>query len=114
MKNDVKCPYCGNYQQINHDDGYGYEEDETHQQNCQSCDKVFVYTTSILYCYDAAKADCLNGANHKYTLSNTHPKEWSQMICEGCNDGRELTNDERVIHGVGSKQDYFDSKQIKK
>lgn len=23
---DVKCPYCGNEQEINHDDGYGCED----------------------------------------------------------------------------------------
>ena len=26
---DVECPYCGAEIEINHDDGYGYEEDET-------------------------------------------------------------------------------------
>jgi hypothetical protein len=26
MNEDVKCPYCGKYQEIDHDDGYGCED----------------------------------------------------------------------------------------
>ena len=26
MYSDVECPYCGAEQEINHDDGYGYDE----------------------------------------------------------------------------------------
>lgn len=48
----VKCPYCNKSQKINHDDGYGYEEDRIHQQECDSCDKTFIYTTSIVFYYD--------------------------------------------------------------
>ena len=32
MSKDVDCPYCGHPQDINHDDGYGYEEVVLHQQ----------------------------------------------------------------------------------
>jgi len=27
---DVDCPYCGESQEICHDDGFGYSEDEDH------------------------------------------------------------------------------------
>ena len=30
-------------QDINHDDGYGYEEDVTHEQECSNCEKTFVF-----------------------------------------------------------------------
>jgi len=33
---DVTCPYCRDEQEINHDDGYGYEEDKEHEQDCHS------------------------------------------------------------------------------
>ncbi len=49
--NDIECPYCGHNQDVCHDDGQGYEEDETHVMECEGCDKAFVFTTSILYCY---------------------------------------------------------------
>jgi len=34
MIETVNCPYCGAEQEICHDDGYGYEEDVLHQQEC--------------------------------------------------------------------------------
>ena len=49
---DVKCPYCGLEQSINHDDGYGYEENEDHEQTCKKCDKPFIFTTTISFSYD--------------------------------------------------------------
>ena len=50
---DVNCPYCKAGQEINHDDGYGYEEDVEHEQGCTGCGQNFRFTTSILYCYEA-------------------------------------------------------------
>ena len=34
MREDVKCPYCGKWLEIDHDDDdeYGYDEDEVHEQ----------------------------------------------------------------------------------
>lgn len=64
MSYDVECPYCEAELEINHDDGYGYAEDQKHQQICGSCDKTFVYTTSISFHYRTGKADCLNGQPH--------------------------------------------------
>ena len=52
---DVECPYCKSAQEINHDDGYGYEEDETHEQQCGDCGEYFAFTTSILFLYEASK-----------------------------------------------------------
>ena len=46
---DVKCPYCNKGQDINHDDGFGYEEDAIHEQDCISCSKIFAFTTSISF-----------------------------------------------------------------
>lgn len=91
---DVECPYCGADQNINHDDGYGYEEDETHQQECDSCGKNFAYTTSVIYLYQATKADCLNGAPHKYKPSITWPKTATRMICKDCGASRRCTDEE--------------------
>ncbi len=49
---DVKCPICGFEQEINHDDGYGFEEDERHDQFCINCEYEFEFTTSITYSYN--------------------------------------------------------------
>ena len=63
---DAECPYCGADVEINHDDGYGYEESEIHKQKCGACDKKFAYTTEISFHYETAQADCMNGGEHRY------------------------------------------------
>lgn len=86
MNKDIECPYCGTYQEINHDDGYGYEEDTAHNQKCGNCDKTFVFYTSISFYYESQKADCLNGAEHEYEVSCTVPRRYSKMVCKHCDD----------------------------
>jgi len=85
---DVVCPYCGEEQEINHDDGYGYEEDELYQQEC-NCGKTFVYTTAIIFNYDVYKAPCLNGGSHK--MRKTRRVPWvivgeERYRCEYCGE----------------------------
>ena len=91
---DVECPYCGSQQEINHDDGYGYDEDVVFSQECTECEKTFVYTTSIIYNHSAAKAPCLNGSDHKYKPTITTPKECTRMRCVWCDDERRCTAEE--------------------
>ena len=91
---DVNCPYCNHEQYINHDDGYGYSEDEKHTQECEGCKKTFVYTTYISYNHEASKADCLNGAEHTYKPTTTHPRLYTKMECEHCGEQRSLTEEE--------------------
>jgi hypothetical protein len=94
MNKDIKCPYCLGEQDINHDDGYGYEEGVTHQQQCGHCDKYFTFTTSIMFHYDVEKADCLNGGQHDYKPSITVPREYTKMHCTMCDQQRDLTPQE--------------------
>lgn len=106
---DTNCPYCDADVEINHDDGYGYGEDEKHEQHCCECDHTFTFTTSILYCYETEKADCLNGESHKYKITSTFPKEFSKMQCETCDKNREITEEERLSFEIGTKEDYFNN-----
>jgi len=92
MSKDVKCPYCGEWQEINHDDGYG--EGETFEQECADCEKNFVYTTAIIFYYDAKKADCLNGADHNYEPTRTYPKKYTEMKCVDCGYRRSCSDEE--------------------
>lgn len=89
---DVECPYCGAWEEINHDDGYGYGEDEVYQQNCGSCDKNFAFQTSISFDYDATKADCLNGGEHEFKASATLPRKYTRMYCTACDLKRTPTD----------------------
>ncbi|MCP4101996.1 MAG: hypothetical protein GY750_11285 [Lentisphaerae bacterium] len=54
---DVTCPYCGFEQEINHDDGYGYDESEDYEQECGDCEKTFNYTTGIIFSYQVTCQD---------------------------------------------------------
>jgi hypothetical protein len=94
MMNDVECPYCGTSQEICHDDGYGYTENEMHQQECGDCDKTFVFETRIIFSYIAGKAECLNGGEHYYKPTITYPKIRTRMECMTCWDKRECTPEE--------------------
>lgn len=79
--------------EINHDDGYGYDEDRLHHQRCGACDKTFVYETTINLFYNAKKAECLNGADHKYERTKTFPPEYARLRCDMCGDEKEIKNE---------------------
>lgn len=85
---DEKCPYCEADVEINHDDGYGYNEGETHMQECGACGKTFSYTTTISFSYDLEKAPCQNGEPHSLKDIVRFPKEFAVGVkrCEWCDD----------------------------
>ena len=91
---DIECPYCKHEQDINHDDGYGYSEDEIHQQTCGNCDKTFTFTTSISFSYEVSKADCLNDGEHDFEATTTYPKDCTKMECTMCSETRVPTKKE--------------------
>lgn len=104
---DIECPYCEEPQDINHDDGYGYEEGVTHQQQCGKCDKTFTYTTSISFYYEAEKADCLNGdVEHDWKPETIFPKFFAKMRCKICDETREPTDEERVKYEIPTYEEY--------
>ena len=88
--NDANCPYCGEPLEINHDDGYGYGEEELYQQECAKCEKTFCYTTRISFNHNTYKADCLNGGEHDYKKTITYPEEASRLRCTMCGDEQPL------------------------
>lgn len=91
---DVNCPYCNKELDINHDDGYGYSEDEFHQQDCGHCGMTFVYLTSISVDHAVYKADCLNGSEHEFKLQKVYPERYAKMECVNCGEEREPTREE--------------------
>jgi len=90
----IICPYCGKEQGADHDDGHNYEEDELHQMECCKCEKYFTFYTYVSFSYDAYKADCLNGGEHKFQPTHTYPKVCTRMRCPDCGEERNPTIDE--------------------
>jgi len=112
MIQHVECPYCDNWNEVNHDDYYFYyNQGVPHEMLCQSCEKHFVFYTEISLSYKAQKADCLNGEEHDWVPMKTIPKEFTEMQCKHCLQQREPTNDERIRLELGSKEDYFNQLQ---
>ncbi len=97
MSYDTNCPYCDAEIEINHDDGYGYQDGVLHEQQCHDCDKSFTFTTDILYVYEAFKADCLNGKGHVFKAQSTYPRQFTQMQCENCEEKRDPTKEEMEL-----------------
>jgi endogenous inhibitor of DNA gyrase (YacG/DUF329 family) len=93
---DTECPYCGAGVEINHDDGYGYSEDDTHKQECGECGKTFAYTTTICFYYRPRKANCLNGGEHQYEKTKTYPPEYARLRCTACGHEKPLTANAEV------------------
>ena len=88
MSKDVQCPYCHEWNEICHDGGYGYTEDDTFNQECRSCGKSFAFSTSIVFYYEVYKAPCLNeeeGEHFFYPYSRWTGSEYEQhQICSLC------------------------------
>ena len=83
MSSDVECPYCGKGQEICHDDGYGYEDGQTFEQECSDCDNTFAYTTATSFYYEANKCPCLNGEPHKMVKRERYDDCWPDwLVCE--------------------------------
>jgi len=97
---DVECPYCGKEQEINHDDGYGYNESETFEQECSACDKIFTFTTSVSFYYDVKKVPCKNGdGEHRWIDKVGCPKEAfiGRQYCDVCDEERDIDPEGRRI-----------------
>ena len=79
MNDDVKCPYCGEEQEINHDDGYGYEEDGDYEQDCVHCGEAFNFTTSISFHYNVY---CQDGKHNMVPFGDRWPGMYECSKCD--------------------------------
>lgn len=88
MSYDVNCPYCDVELEINHDDGYGYDEDQKYTQVCSRCGKVFIFTTTIILSHEAEIAPCQNGEPHNYEPIKGAPSEFfvGRKRCSYCDE----------------------------
>jgi len=106
---NVNCPYCNEPDEINHDDGYGYEENVMHEQHCSNCDKEYGFTTEISFYYEVHNTMCKNDGEHKWKPITTVPKCFTEIMCECCWEKREPTKEEKIKYEIPSKEDYFNS-----
>jgi len=108
---DTQCPYCEKDVEINHDDGYGYAEDETYTQECTHCGMTFSYTTAVTYSYEPAKAPCQNGEKHNLQQIKGCPSELfvAKMRCKWCSE--EIIVDQKAHDNA--RKAYFEELSIR-
>lgn len=103
----AKCPYCGEMINIDNEDANPFEgNDELYIESCPECGKFFTYTTKISVNVETYKCDC-QLENHKWELSTTYPMCASTMYCPECGERRPLTEEERKLYNIETKEDYF-------
>ena len=78
---DLTCPYCDYSQNICHDDGFGFEEGCRHEVECEKCEKLYQFETSVCFYYASFSADCLNTENHDYKQSKWYKNKIECSIC---------------------------------
>ena len=97
--NNITCPYCNHPQEIDNSDGCGCTEDVIEEMECENpeCEKTFTYMTSISFHYESRKADCLNGADHKYEKTHTAPACCTTWRCIDCGHEKSLDKDDPLL-----------------
>lgn len=88
--NDIECPYCEEYFDLDHDDCPYYQEDHGVETDCPHCEKKFMVWSSVSWHHSGVKAGCLNGSPHnwkeRYPGSNYKHLE----TCSVCGEERNL------------------------
>ncbi len=76
---DVTCPYCRTEQEINHDDGYGYDEHEEYEQQCIHCKQIFFFTIAISFSYEVY---CQDGDHIMQPFGDQWPDMYECAKCD--------------------------------
>ena len=79
-----ECPYCEAPQEYCNDEGFG--QDDTWDEECTECGKLYRLQGWYEEEYSAEKADCLNGEPHDFKQIVGYPKEWfiGKFRCSAC------------------------------
>lgn len=85
MRDDLQCPYCGNWLEADSD---VYEAEVHHEMECKHCLKHFGYTISYNPDYYTYELPCANGEPHNYKPICGLPEEYfiGKVRCSYCGD----------------------------
>ena len=89
MSDYIECPYCGEEQEVNHDDGY--DPGTIYRQKCTGCGKTFAYEASISFFLEAFATPCIDGdAEHDWKETRTIPRCFRKLRCSVCGEEKEI------------------------
>ena len=93
MRDEIECPYCHEFFEVNTDDGAHYSDGESESDYCPNCEKQIMIYSSCSWWSEASKADCLNDiAPHLWSdWTKHHPvKEYTKWFatryCQTCGE----------------------------
>jgi len=91
---DVTCPYCDYEFEIELEDELDGDQFDV---NCQSCDKSFYATLNISYSTTTDKCDCLNDAEHDFSIEHEWRIEFGVVYCQKENCSEKIIFDEELL-----------------
>ena len=100
---DTYCPYCGEWLDIDHSNGQGYDPTKCERQKCSYCGKTFEYYVEVTYHYTPYKVPCIDDESlHKWMVrqnNGLYPfKDQLLMQCTQCRTVREFTKEEKEVY----------------
>ncbi len=111
MHEYLNCPYCNHEQEKYIENPRG--ENELHETQCESCEKYFQFSYSIMITFEAHKADCLNTGKHKYKPNVCSHIPATRMECQICGDTKAPTDKEmkKIVKDAVKRQKEFNAKR---
>ena len=95
MSEEVKCPYCEKYVELDIEEHYeGYSEYE-----CPECNMNFeVFAEPTIRYTVGYKAECLNGGEHQWKQHIGYPKWYftGKYLCRTCSARKTVKEEQRT------------------
>lgn len=108
MSYKVKCPYCKEEFELDHED-YGelIQMEEHFTVECSHCGKIVNVEPHVTIKLSGKKCKC-QGKKHKWLQTVTFPKCFTEMVCEYCGERRPMTEKEKEAYKIPSVKEYLD------
>lgn len=86
---DLKCPYCGELNNVPED---CHAQDEHYSRECTECEKTFGFGVAYYPSYSEYELPCANDGHHDFQQIIGAPREYfiNKFRCSHCGEEREI------------------------